>query len=84
LGPGIQTRIAAVTTSLGCTWQSVKAVDALSLGEIALAAHEKELGPDHSWTKDSARVTADALTALGRNEEAAVLRERYGLQHSAE
>jgi hypothetical protein len=33
---------------------------------------------------DSARVTADALTPLGRNEEAAVLREGYGLQHSAE
>ena len=32
------------------------------------------LGPNHAWTKDSARVTADALHALGRSEEAKVLR----------
>jgi hypothetical protein len=32
--------------------------------------------------KDSARVTADALDALGRAEEAKVLRERYGLEDS--
>jgi hypothetical protein len=30
-------------------------------------------------TKDSARVTADALDALGRAQEAKVLRERYGV-----
>jgi hypothetical protein len=30
-------------------------------------------------TKDSARVTADALDALGRTEEANALRERYGV-----
>jgi tetratricopeptide (TPR) repeat protein len=53
--------------------------EALTLGETALAAHEKLLGRDHSWTKDSARVTADALDALGRSEEAKALRERYGL-----
>ena len=40
------------------------------------------LGRDHAWTKDSARVTADALDALGRAEEATVLRERYGLTGS--
>jgi hypothetical protein len=39
----------------------------------------KALGPDRPWTKDSARVTADALDALGRTEEAKALRERYGL-----
>jgi len=53
--------------------------DALALGETALAAHEKLLGRHHPWTKDSARVTADALDALGRTEEAKELRERYGL-----
>ena len=35
-------------------------------------------GLNHPWTKDSARVTADALDALGRHEEAKALRERYG------
>ena len=53
--------------------------EALALGETALAAHDKALGRDHPWTKDSARVTADALDALGRTEEAKALRERYGL-----
>ena len=31
-------------------------------------------------TRDSVRVTADALDALGHSEEAAALRERYGLE----
>ena len=53
--------------------------EALSLGKTALAAHDKALGRDHAWTKDSARVTADALDALGRAEEAKTLRERYGV-----
>ena len=53
--------------------------EALALGETALTAHDKVLGRDHPWTKDSARVTADALDALGRTEEAKALRERYGL-----
>jgi tetratricopeptide (TPR) repeat protein len=50
--------------------------EALTLGETALAAHDKAPGPAHPWTKDSARVTADAL---GRTEEAKALRGRYGL-----
>ena len=54
--------------------------EALQLGEAALTAHDKALGPNHPWTKDSARVTADALDALRRTEEAAALRQRYGLQ----
>jgi hypothetical protein len=53
--------------------------EALTLGETALAAHDKVLGREHAWTKDSARVTADALDALGRTEEAKALRERYGV-----
>jgi hypothetical protein len=53
--------------------------EALALAEKARANHDEALGPDHSWTKDSARVTADALDALDRTEEAKALRERYGL-----
>jgi tetratricopeptide (TPR) repeat protein len=56
-----------------------KVADALPLSERALTIRDKALGPNHPWTKDSARVTADALDALGRSEEAAALRERYGL-----
>jgi tetratricopeptide (TPR) repeat protein len=58
---------------------SGKATDAFALGKTALAAHDKVLGPGHRWTKDSARVTADALDVLGRTEEAKALRGRYGL-----
>jgi len=50
----------------------------VGLSAAALAAHDNVLGRDHVWTKDSARVTADALDALRRTEEA-TLRERYGL-----
>jgi hypothetical protein len=46
----------------------------LALGDTALAAHDKLLGRHHVWTKESARVTADALDALGSTEEA----KRYG------
>ena len=46
------------------------------------ARHEAALGLNHSWTKDSARVTADALDALGRTEEANALREQYGVTSS--
>jgi tetratricopeptide (TPR) repeat protein len=56
--------------------------EALTLGQAAVAAHDKALGRDHAWTKDSARITADALDALGRTEEAKVLRERYGVTSS--
>jgi tetratricopeptide (TPR) repeat protein len=51
---------------------------ALALGEAALTAHQKALGPAHHFTKDSARVTADALAALDRATEATALRERFG------
>jgi hypothetical protein len=55
------------------------AAQALGLGETALAAHESALGPEHAWTKDSARVTAEALDSLGRTDEATATRARYGL-----
>jgi hypothetical protein len=64
---------------LGSERMDGHSTEALSLGDTALAAHHKVLGRDHTWTKDSARVTADALDALGRMEEAKALRERYGL-----
>jgi hypothetical protein len=53
--------------------------EALAHGKVALAAHDKALGPNHPWTKDSARVTADALDALDRDAEATALRARYGI-----
>jgi hypothetical protein len=46
---------------------------------IEARGQDNALGRDHPWTKDSARVTADALDALGRSEEAKALRGRYGL-----
>ncbi len=52
---------------------------ALPLAQSALAAHESALGTDHAWTRDSGRVTVDALEALGRAGEAVTLRSRYGL-----
>ena len=47
-----------------------------TVAQTALATHEAASGLNHAWTKDSARVTADALDALGRTEEAKALRER--------
>jgi tetratricopeptide (TPR) repeat protein len=52
---------------------------ALELASAALSAHEKLLGVAHPWTQTSARVTADALDALGRGEEAAGVRARFGV-----
>jgi hypothetical protein len=37
-------------------------------------------GPKHPWTKDSTRLTADALVALDRVAEAAALRARYSIK----
>jgi hypothetical protein len=59
---------------------SGNAGDALALGEAALAAHERALRPNHPWIRDSARVTADALDALGRADDAAALRARHGIE----
>jgi hypothetical protein len=50
------------------------ASEAFALGEVALAGHLEALGPTHLWTKDSARITADALAALNRAKEAAAMR----------
>jgi tetratricopeptide (TPR) repeat protein len=56
-----------------------RASEALAYSQEALASHHAASGPNHHWTKDSARVTVDALDALGRPEEAKALREEYGL-----
>ena len=56
------------------------AAEALTYSEAALAAHKKALGEDHPWTKNSAGITADALAALGRADEAAALRARFGIK----
>ena len=53
---------------------------ALALSETALAGHDKALGPNNPWTKDSARVNAEALDALGRGKDAAALRAHYALR----
>jgi hypothetical protein len=53
--------------------------EALAAAECALLTHEATSGLHHPWTKDTARVTADALDALGRADEAAALRVRYGI-----
>jgi tetratricopeptide (TPR) repeat protein len=49
---------------------------AVTFSEAALASHEKTFGKRHPWTMDSARVTADALDAQSRTDEAAALRAR--------
>jgi hypothetical protein len=59
------------------------ATKAFCVGETALAAHEKILGRYHDWSKDSARVTAEALTELGRVEEAVALRTRHGIEEDS-
>ncbi|MGA6963238.1 MAG: tetratricopeptide repeat protein, partial [Xanthobacteraceae bacterium] len=56
-----------------------RTAEALTIAQSALAVHEATSTRNHPCTKDSARVTADALDALGRTEEAKALRERYGL-----
>ena len=58
--------------------------EALGRAETALRAHEKVLGPNHRWTKDTACVTAEALDALGRADQAAALRARYGVERDRE
>ena len=45
--------------------------------------HTRINGPNHPWTQDSAGVTADALAALGRAEEAKALRKKHGIEDQA-
>jgi uncharacterized protein HemY len=72
---------AQVRTNLGNLLLEQKyPTDALRLAEAALDANDKVLGREHPSTKSAGRVTADALDALGRSEEAAALRKRYGIE----
>jgi tetratricopeptide (TPR) repeat protein len=79
LGPGhldttlIRTNLARLLLDRG------QAPEAASQGERALIVQEAKLGATHAWTVASARVTADAWDALGRSQDAAALRERFGL-----
>jgi tetratricopeptide (TPR) repeat protein len=50
-----------------------------ALHERALAIFEKALGPAHPLTLNSASFNAAALAALGRTDEAAVLRKKYSI-----
>ena len=53
--------------------------EALTHAEAALAVHTASNGPNHPWTKESAAVAVVVLDALGRVDEAAALRARFGL-----
>jgi tetratricopeptide (TPR) repeat protein len=54
--------------------------EAFSLGDTALLIHDHFKGLQHDWTRYSCSVTADALDALGRADEAASLRLKYGIE----
>jgi tetratricopeptide (TPR) repeat protein len=58
---------------------TARSAESLALAQAALAVHAATNGPNHPWTTDSARVTSDALDALGRVGEAEALREKYGI-----
>jgi len=47
--------------------------------QTAFVAHESAPGPNHSRTKESARLAADSLAAQGCADAATALRERYRL-----
>jgi hypothetical protein len=49
------------------------------LARVLFPTHSIAISCVHRWTKDSARVVADALDALGRVAEAAAIIARYGL-----
>jgi Tetratricopeptide repeat len=52
------------------------------LVEADCAEEALRLGEGHAWTKDSAAVTADALDALRRADDAMAVRARLGLGHA--
>jgi tetratricopeptide (TPR) repeat protein len=54
--------------------------EAFDLGSTALESHIKMFGLGHPWTKDAARIVADALHALKRPREAAAIRQQYGIE----
>jgi tetratricopeptide (TPR) repeat protein len=56
------------------------ASEAHTLAAAALAIHAEANSARNNWTKESARVSADALDALGRGDEATAVREKYGIE----
>jgi hypothetical protein len=54
-----------------------RGAEALRISQIALSTHARINGSSHPWTKDSARVTADALDALDRADEAKTVRATH-------
>jgi len=78
-GPGHQNTSVTRTNLARLVLAQGAASEALGLAEAALSAHDKVLVAGHTWIKDSADATAAALDALGRADEAAALRARYGL-----
>src|SRR6516162_7418794 len=75
----IRGRSAGPATTRGCSSVPGAPLRLSKIAQPALTAHEAASGPHHRWTKDSARVTADALDALDRHAEATALRARYGI-----
>jgi hypothetical protein len=73
--------IAVLKTAQGlkCPVTTGDIADALPGFECALANCEKVLGPGNPNTKNVAKCTASVLDALGRADEAAALRARFGL-----
>ena len=65
--------------SVAILTQTARAAQALPLAQAALAVHASTNGPNHPWTKDSARAVAEALDALGRADEAAAVRREHGV-----
>jgi hypothetical protein len=57
---------------------------AITFSEAALCVHEKTFGKNHRWTKESARVTADALDAQGRIAEALALRTTHCIKNEGQ
>jgi len=53
------------------------------LFERALVIFDGALGPEHPSANDSAHVTANALAALGRAEEAKALLAKCGIDNEA-
>jgi len=78
--PTIRKRTLCATMGARFLLETGQPIDALALGETALAAEARIFGPNQSHTAGLARVTG--FDALGRTEDAKALRERYGLRGS--
>jgi tetratricopeptide (TPR) repeat protein len=59
--------------------QSGRAGEAIKEAEDAFVIHEKSLRFENIWRRESAATYADTLATLGRDDEARILRQCYGL-----